>query len=239
MFERSAAYYDHFYSFLDYRSAVERLSSLIRDRHPAARTLLDVACGTGRHLEHLRCDFDVEGIDLLPSLIELARSRCPDVPLHVGDMTQFDLGRRFDVVSCLFCSIGYTVTLEKAEQAIARMAAHVKPGGLLIVEPWVAPDQCWSNRVTSEVCDSLNMKIVRMHTHEIEGRTSVFDIHYLVGTPQEITHFVEREVMGLFTLDEYATAFRRAGLEVEHLDAELFPGHRYGIFVGRLPEARR
>jgi SAM-dependent methyltransferase len=233
MFEQSAGYYDYFYSFLDYRAAGERLRLLIRERHPTARSLLDVACGTGRHLEHLRQDFDVAGIDILPALIELARRRCPDVPMYVADMTDFHLDRRFDVITCLFCSIGYAVTLERAESAIACMAEHLQPRGLLIVEPWVTPDTCWSNRVTSEVFDSPEMKIVRMHTHEIEGRTSVFDIHYLVGTPTAVKHFVEREVMGLFTTDQYAAAFRKAGLEVEHLDAELFPRHRYGLFVGR------
>lgn len=233
MFEKSAAYYDYFYSFLDYRAAGERLRALIRERCPAARSLLDVACGTGRHLDHLRHDFDVAGIDILPALIEAARRRCPDVAFHVADMADFQLGRRFDVVTCLFCSIGYAVTLDKAERAIACMARHLAPGGLLIVEPWVTPERCWTHRVTSEVFDSPEMKIVRMHTHEIEGRTSVFDIHYLVGTPESVTHFVEREVMGLFTTDETIAAFRKARLGVEHLDAELFPGHRYGLFVGR------
>ncbi len=239
MFEQSAAYFDAFYSFLDYRAAGERLRSLIRERRPTAGSLLDVACGTGRHLEHLRREFDVEGLDISPALIDTARARCPDVPLHVADMTDFDLGRRFDVVTCLFCSIGYAVTLEKAKRAVACMANHLRPGGLLIVEPWVTPQTCWSNRVNSEVFDSPAMKIVRMHTHEIAGTTSVFDIHYLVGTPKEVTHFVEREVMGLFTVDEYAAAFRGAGLEVEHLDDELFPGHRYGLFVGTMSDARR
>jgi SAM-dependent methyltransferase len=165
--------------------------------------------------------------------IDAARRRLPGVALHVADMTDFDLGRRFDVVTCLFCSIGYAVTLERAQRAIECMARHLAPGGLLIVEPWVSPENCWTNRVTSEVFDSPPLKIVRMHTHEIEGLTSVFDIHYLVGTPEEVRHFVEREVMGLFTDDEYTAAFRRAGLDVEHLDTELFPGHRYGLFVGR------
>lgn len=233
MFEKSAPYYDLFYSFLDYKTACERLRDLIGARHPAARSLLDVACGTGRHLEQLGGHFDVAGIDLLPALVQAARRRCPAADVRVADMIEFDLGRQFDVVTCLFCSIGYAVTLERAERAIACMARHLAPGGLLIVEPWVTPEKCWTHRVTSEVFDSPEMKIVRMHTHEIEGRNSVFDIHYLVGTPQSVTHFVEREVMGLFTHEQYADALRKVELNVEHSDMELFPGHRYGVYVGR------
>ena len=55
-------------------------------------------------------------------------------------MRSFDLGRRFDAVTCLFSSIGYLLTPEDLEQGIARMAAHVAPGGVLVVEPWFTPD---------------------------------------------------------------------------------------------------
>jgi len=181
MFERSALYYDDIHSFLDYQAAAKSLLGLISECHPTAKTLLDVACGTGRYLEYLAPHFAVEGLDILPALLAKARLRCPDIPFHQGDMMVFDLGRKFDVVTCLFCSIGYVVTLENAERAITRMAAHLRPGGLLIVEPWVTPEKCWTNRVTSEVLDKPNLKVVRMHTHEISGRTSAFDIHYLVG----------------------------------------------------------
>lgn len=235
MFDRSAQYYDEFYSFLDYRTAAENLRGLIAERHSSARTLLDVACGTGKYLEYLASHFLAEGLDILPTLLEKARLRCPGIPLHQGDMVAFDLGRQFDVVTCLFCSIGYVLTLENAERAIARMASHLLPGGLLIVEPWVVPEKCWTNRVTSEVLDKPDLKVVRMHTHEKVGQTSVFDIHYLVGTPKGVEHFVEREVMGLFTHEEYMGAFRKAGLEVVLIDMALFPGHAYGVLVGTKP----
>lgn len=232
MFERSIPYYDEFYGHLNYRGAVQTLCGLIDERQPNARSLLDVACGTGRHLEHLSQRYETEGLDILPGLLEMASKRCPGVPLHQGDMMSFTLGRRFDVVTCLFCSIGYSRTLDNAERAILNMAAHLRPGGLLIVEPWVTPEMCWTHRVTSEVLDKPDLKIVRMHTHEKDGQTSVFDIHYLIGTPDRVEHFVEREVLGLFTQAEYLEAFKKAGLQAELLDLDLFPGHRYGVLIG-------
>ena len=75
-----------------------------------ARALLDVACGTGKHLERLAQDHSVEGMDLDAALLELALRRLPGVPLHQADMTSFELGRRFDAVVCLFSSIGYVKT---------------------------------------------------------------------------------------------------------------------------------
>ena len=107
VFTKSAAFYDALYSWKDYQGEVEKLTAVIRSRVPDARTLLDVACGTGRHLELLSDGYRVEGLDLDAQLLAVARERLPSVPLHSGDMRDFELGRRFDVVTCLFSSIGY------------------------------------------------------------------------------------------------------------------------------------
>jgi ubiquinone/menaquinone biosynthesis C-methylase UbiE len=75
MFERSAELYDAFYAFKDYAGEAEKLDALIRLRVPGARTLLDVACGTGKHLAELASRYEVEGLDLDPSLLAVARER--------------------------------------------------------------------------------------------------------------------------------------------------------------------
>ena len=66
-----------------------------------------MACGTGRHVELLRKRYEVEGLDISGEMLEAARARCPGVVFHQADMRTFALGRRFDVVTCLFGSIGY------------------------------------------------------------------------------------------------------------------------------------
>jgi SAM-dependent methyltransferase len=233
VFDKSSRYYDDYYSFLDYEAAATKLRTLIAKNAPQARTLLDVACGTGRYLGYIQNDFIVEGLDINPALLQIASENYPNIPFHQNDMINFDLGCEYDVITCLFCSIGYMTELENAQRAIARMAAHVKPGGILIVEPWITPEQCWTDRVSSEVLDRPELKIVRMHTHEKEGRTSIFNIHNLIGTPQGVEHFVEREVLGLYTHEEYLTAFAMAGLEATYLQTELFPGHAYGLLIGK------
>lgn len=61
MFERSVRFYDALYSWKDYEGEAARLHELIQQLRPGARTLLDVACGTGKHLEHLRAHYEAEG----------------------------------------------------------------------------------------------------------------------------------------------------------------------------------
>ncbi|MFD0534547.1 class I SAM-dependent methyltransferase [Actinomadura luteofluorescens] len=86
----------------DFAGEAEGLNRLVRSRFPGARTLLDVACGTGAHLEHLAGYFDhVEGLDHSPAMREVARGRLPGVAVHGGDMRDFELHRTFDVVICM------------------------------------------------------------------------------------------------------------------------------------------
>lgn len=60
-------------------------------------------------------------------------------------MRSFDLGRRFDAVTCLFRSIGYMPTVEDLSAAVATMARHLVDGGVLVVDGWVRPD-AWRHR---------------------------------------------------------------------------------------------
>ena len=231
MFTYTARLYDRLYGFKDYDGAAGKLDALIQQRAPAARTLLDVGCGTGRHLRWLKQRYEVAGLDLDPNLIAVAREAAPDIAFHVGDMTGFELGRTFDVVTCLFSAIAYVETIERVECAIGEMQRHLNPGGLLIIEPWFAPETYWEGHLTANFHDEPDLKISWMYLNAREADVSVLDIHYTVGTPDRVEQFREVHRMGLFTRDQYLAAFRKAGFEAEH-DAEgLF---QRGLYVGAL-----
>jgi SAM-dependent methyltransferase len=232
VFTRSEEFYDAVYSWKDYDAESERLHALIEERVPGAKTLLDVACGTGTHLARLAQWYEVEGVDLDPEMIALARRKVPDVPLHTGDMLSLDVGRRFDAVTCLFSSIGYAGTVERVRQAVAAMASHLEPGGVLIVEPWFTPETWQSGRPHLLAIDEPDLKIARVNLAEQEGRLSILNFTYVVGTPEGVEVFTERHEAVLVTDDEYREAFAAAGLEVER-DEQGLMGR--GLWIGRRP----
>ena len=216
MFDQAPELYDLFYGWKDYRGEAEMLRDIIRRSRPDAESVLDVACGTGAHLEHLGEWFRVEGLDADRGLLAVARNRLPDVPFHEADMRDFELAQHFDVITCLFSSIGYMGAEADLRQAIANMARHLSPRGLLIVEPWFSPEQFDPTHLGRPLLvERPDMQAVRMNGSRVVGRRSILDLHYLVATPGRVRHLVEEHVLGLFTSDEYAQAFESTGLSAE------------------------
>ena len=237
MYSETARFYDRIYASKDYALEAQRIADIVGENSPSSSDrrlrLLDVACGTGRHIEYLKAHYDVEGFDLCPELLEIARQRNPGIPFHQGDMVDLDLGRTYDVVTCLFSAIGYVKTADRLARAVSSMACHLAPGGLLLVEPWFTPDAWHPGGVHATFVDDNVLKIARVNTSEVEGRLSSFTFHYLIGTPGGVEHLTERHELGLFEVGEMCAAFTDAGLTVRH-DPQGLTGR--GLYIGRRGE---
>ena len=229
MFTKSAKFYDAIYHFKDYKAASDKLDKIIKENNPKARTLLDTACGTGKHIEHLRHHYDAEGLDINEELVEIAKERCPNTVFHIADISNFRLNKTYDVITCLFSSIAYVKTPEKLFDTLKYMSQHLNPEGLVIVEPWFSKENFRTGTITANHYDDKDLKISWMYTSEIENDLSILDINYLVGTPEEVTYFKERHEIGLFDDSQYRKAFTDAGLQVIY-DSEGLFGR--GMYIG-------
>lgn len=217
----------------DYRAEAELVARLVRSRRPDAATLLDVACGTGIHLEAFASQFDhVEGLDLADAMFSAARRRLPEVTLHLADMRTFDLGRRYDVITCMFSSIGYLSTGPDLERTLQSMARHLTPGGVVVVEPWYFPDTFIDRYVSGHVVTRDGRTVARVAHSTREGDTTRMEIHYLDADKDGIRHHDEVDRLTLFGRDQYESAFTRAGGQVEYVTAE---SGGPGFFVGVWP----
>jgi ubiquinone/menaquinone biosynthesis C-methylase UbiE len=231
VFTKSAGLYDIIYASHDAARVSERLHALIQEHKRSVGTaLLDVACGTANHIHWLRRHYTVEGLELDPNMLDIARGKEPGIRFHQADMADFDLGRRFDVITCLGSAIGAVKTLPRLRQTLRTMSRHLQPGGLVIVEPWLTPEVYREGTVHALFVDRPDLKIARMNASAVEDGVSVLDFHYLVATPEGVQYFTERQELGLFSHEDYLQAFQAAGLQVDH-DPKGLNGR--GLYVGR------
>lgn len=235
MFSKSAQYYDEIYESVDkdYVAEANKAHAFIQKyKQSKGKLLLDVACGTGLHASLLSKHYQVEGLDLDAKMLAVAKKKHPTIHFHQGDMTDFDLNRQFDVITCLFSSIGYVKAKSRLRKAIKNMSQHLLPGGVLLIEPWFTPEQWNPGRAFMTQVNKPELKIVRMSYSRQRGKISTIEFQYLIGTSKGIEHSLEIHELGLFTHQEYMDAFKASALNVTHA-ADGLDGR--GLYIGLKP----
>jgi ubiquinone/menaquinone biosynthesis C-methylase UbiE len=232
MYADLAKYYDLVYRGKDYRKEAEGIIRLInKHKQSDGNDLLEVACGTGKHLQYLKAKFKCTGADINREMLKVARKRIPGVVFRQGNMINSRFGRKFDVITCLFSSIGYVKTYANLRKTIRNFARHLKKGGVVIIEPWFSKKQYRTGSVhLTAIYDNPEIKIARLSFARRKGDISIIDMHYLVAEKNKgVRHFTEQHQMGLFDVNKTLALMRKAGLKAEFIE----PGPiGRGIYVG-------
>ena len=119
------------------------------DRHvntPGSARILDLACGKGAVSVKVaqKLGVTMKGIDLMPEFIEYATQKARE--FHVDDLCEFQVAdineavkthRGYDAV--IFGAAGMGV-LGGPSQALEKLKATIKPGGLILIEEGYIPD---------------------------------------------------------------------------------------------------
>ena len=230
-----AEYYDLIYSFKNYRKEANRIKALIsKHKKSHGNELLDVACGTGHHLKYLRDRYSCTGVDVSEELLDIAKKNVKGVAFERADMTKLKLGQKFDVITCLFSSIGYMKTYSKLKTTIQSFARHLKTGGVLIIEPWFTKRAYRIGSPHMTTYGGKDVKITRLNVSKIGGNVSVMDMHYLIAErDKDVKHFVDRHELGLFEVDKTLRIMKDAGLQARFLKNGLMRGRGLLIGVGK------
>jgi len=232
-FEIYATYYDKIYlKMKDYEKEAKIVRDVIKQfEQKKSKTLLDVGCGTAEHLKHLSLDFECMGIDVNKRMIEIAKSKIPNVRFEVANMINFKLKERFDVITCLFSSIGYVQDFNILVKTLENFNKHLNNNGLLLLEPWVFKKDFRSGHIILDTYEDEEVKFARMATSRIVKSKWLIFMHYLIGEKGKIRQVRELHKMLALDYEDYIKAFESAGLkEVKFLKENLWDGSK-GLFI--------
>ena len=232
MYKELAKYYDLIYHWKDYETEANIVKELIdKYNRSNGKDLLDVGCGTGMHLKYFKDDFSCMGIDINSEMVEVAKGKVNNVVFKQGDMIDFNLEKLFDVILCLFSSIGYVKTYSNLEKTFLNFANHLKKGGVLIVEPWFTKSTFLAGKPGMTTYDGDDVKITRLNTTKVEGDLSIMEMHYLIAEwDGDIKHFVDIHELGLFETDKTLELMAKASLISEFLKDGLMKDR--GLIIG-------
>ncbi|MDP3722070.1 MAG: class I SAM-dependent methyltransferase [Candidatus Omnitrophota bacterium] len=111
---------------------------------PATR-LLDLGCGSGRHMTRLaKQGYHVTGVDLSPEMVayalEEARKAPLDVSVSVDDIRHLKVQGSYDAAFCFMDTFRFLLTNEEIIAHLRTVAHLLAPGGLYLIDFWV-PNQ--------------------------------------------------------------------------------------------------
>lgn len=245
LFLHTAEFYD-----LDVRSIATDDIPFYREWAAAAggghAEVLELACGTGRVAIPLAiAGHQVTGIDLSPKMLELFAakgSRLDDevagrLEIIHGDMSSFDLEHGFDLVIIPFRGFQALTEPEEIHGCLARARAHLKPGGVFIVDvfrPYPAIEQVWPREEQHEWTHrdpETGRTIVRTRRHRvIDAKAQIIypEIHYYVREAGGAARrYSETLKLRYWYRHQLQLALVSHGFRIEH---------EYGYYDGRPPE---
>lgn len=211
----NSPYYHQLYFNRDESEAAAFINKLMGYLKPAAgSTMLDVACGKGRHsLQLAEKGFDVTGIDLSEDSINEALQYQHDyLHFYQHDMRLPFRINYYDYAFNFFTSFGYFNTQRENDNSIRTIAQSLKPTGTFVM-------------------DYLNVHYAEDHmVHRSEKE--IDGVNFIITKWHDETHFykkimiedealeeplVHTEKVSKFTIGDFTEMFAYQGLQVKEV----------------------
>ena len=144
-FREYAQYYDLLYQDKDYPGEalfVARLLNRYVDKAVGDTTVLDLACGTGRHAQELaRMGYCIEGSDLSADMVMIARERAKEagfpIKFHNESFQRCDrIGGQYDAVIAMFSAVDYLTDHVDFVRTLENIRGLLCEGGVFIFDFW-------------------------------------------------------------------------------------------------------
>lgn len=230
----SAAFlYDSVYEAIgkNYKQESGIVSSYVLRYNPHAQDLLEVACGTCGHGQFLARRFNYIGFDFSLGMLKIAKTKIPACRLFKARMQDFCLNKKFDAAVCLFSSIGHLRDFQELKQTLTNIRSHLNPGGVLVLEPWLTPDQ-WVDDTEGPLV-SFSHQGTAWKRNVLSSREFGYSILSFAFTNLETKEVLkERLELSLFTVAETRKALSAAGFKIFH-DPVGLTGR--GLYIAQRP----
>lgn len=130
-------YYHLLYNHRDYAEAERFINNLFQHLQlPLHSTILDLACGKGRHAQQIHnLGYNVVGVDLSPQSIKSANTKATEeLSFQTGDMRDLPFSSEFNLVVNLFTSFGYFQQEGDNIKVIESISKSLKQEGILVLD---------------------------------------------------------------------------------------------------------
>jgi SAM-dependent methyltransferase len=236
-----AKYYDLIFQGKDYIAESKFIKGAIKKRKVYAKSILDIGCGTGSHLNLLIDDFEIlSGIDLNSEIIKEAKKKSPKIYYQVAGMLDFKLSQKFDVIVCLYSVFNYNLTVKDAKNTLKNIKNHLNTRGLVIFALY-SPRNI-KKETSLHTGKNSNVEVVKINMHSVDPKThiQVSDFVVLIKDKNGVDFCTEKgHKYRIYEIDEFTKMLRKVGFT----NIDVFDGFsnkrasdetEYPVFVANL-----
>ena len=178
-------------------------------------TLLELGAGAGNNASHLKKHYQMTLTDLSAAMLAQSKKQNPECEHHVGDMRTIRLNKQFDAVF-IHDAVDYMTTLEDLTAALETAAVHCKAGGIVLVVPDYVRHTFRESTSHGGHDKPKSLRYLEWTWQPKDHKTTYFaDFSYLLRDGLETHAIYERHVCGLFSEDEWLSAFSKVDLRAK------------------------
>lgn len=226
-FSQYAAYYDILYQDKDYTKEALFISKLIKEELAKKNSdvrVLDVACGTGRHVIELsQLGYNVAGSDQSKEMIEKAMKesemRKLDIEYYNESFQSLGkIGKKYDVILSMFSAINYITNYKDLSITFKNINYLLLDDGIFVFDFWngnAVIDSFSPVRVKRVKKDSNEIIRISETTIDRISQLATVKFHFMViDNYGVIKEFDEKHLIRYFFLQEMSDLLQANNFEV-------------------------
>lgn len=236
--------YDIVMSDVDYETWADYLDEIILMHQPTARSILELACGTGTialSLEELDC-YKITATDGSPDMIRIARKKAAkansEIDFKTMNFLNLSFEESFDVIYMVFDSLNYLHTKDEIIRLHEEVKNLLTPGGIFVYDFTTPRNSRKAIRFLDNESKNINAeyRYYRESSFNAKERihTNRFHIEKLDETTGDIIQkFEEQHQQKIYTLEEIKSIIKETDFEIiQAYDGfELKPAHNKSLRI--------
>jgi ubiquinone/menaquinone biosynthesis C-methylase UbiE len=236
--------YDIVMADVDYETWADYIDEIILMHQPAARSILELACGTGTialSLEELDC-YEISATDGSPDMIRIARQKAAkansEINFRTMNFLNLSFERSFDVVYMVFDSLNYLHTKVDIIQLHKEVKNILKPGGIFVYDFTTPRNSRKAIRFLNNESKTIDSQYRYHRESSFNAKervhTNRFHIEKLDETSGDIIEkFEEQHQQKIYTLNDIQSILKKTDFKiVQAYDGfELKPAHKKSLRV--------
>jgi SAM-dependent methyltransferase len=146
-------------------------------------------------------------------MIELAQEKVKDVEFKIGDMKNLELGEQFDIIICMFSSIGYNLSYDDLETTFRNFHKHLRSGGIVVFDTWFHKRGWIEGYMNTHTIVEDNLQLARITQSCSKGNIGNFNMVFIVKDHGVIDFEIDHHELMIIDIDKVKALMDEIGFE--------------------------